>query len=262
MSFCSYYKNYGCKKVVKFLDSYIHIHGLPQSIRTDHGSGFKNDMVEQFCSSRGIIHILSVGDHRGRGVVERSIETIKRKLGTTKLDPFFVTTLKSTIQQLVENIRKSKQAVLEKLPFELHFGRKLNTEWSQAYRNIVNIASSAQVLERNLLTPDQIASQDYSRDRAKLVPGGSASPTIAPRFLPMFSLDGNVADSEPYKAPVDLARAVNTWSQYEKNLPAEGGNLSSKSCPVGTQILHTHLKLALPETLNNSTSMCRVLHPR
>ena len=38
-------KTTGAKKVTKFLESYIRIHGLPQSIRTDHGSGFKNDLV-------------------------------------------------------------------------------------------------------------------------------------------------------------------------------------------------------------------------
>ena len=38
-------KTTGATKVTKFLESYIRIHGLPHSIRTDHGSGFKNDMV-------------------------------------------------------------------------------------------------------------------------------------------------------------------------------------------------------------------------
>ena len=35
-------KTTGAKKVTKFLASYISFHGLPRSIRTDHGSGFKN----------------------------------------------------------------------------------------------------------------------------------------------------------------------------------------------------------------------------
>ena len=91
-------KTTGVKKVTNFLDSYIRIHGLPHSIRTDHGSGFKNNLVQEFCSSRGIKHVLSpVGDHRGSGLVERTIQTIKRKLGMTKLDPNFKK-LKETIQ--------------------------------------------------------------------------------------------------------------------------------------------------------------------
>ena len=105
----------------------------------------------------------------------------------------------------------------------MHFGRKPNTEWSQAFHNIVNSDTSAQRLERNLLTPDQIASQDYSRDRVKVVPRGSLSPQIAPRFNPMFSLEGNIAESEPYKALADLARAANNWTQHKRNLPPDGG---------------------------------------
>ena len=83
-------KTTGAKKVTNFLDSYIRIHGLPHSIRTDHGSGFKNNLVQEFYSSRGIKHVLSpVGDYRGSGLVERAIQTIKRKLGVAKLDSNF-----------------------------------------------------------------------------------------------------------------------------------------------------------------------------
>ena len=111
-------KTTGAKKVTKLLASYIRIDGIPQSIKTDHGSGFKNDLVQQFCSSKGIKHIVSpVGDHRGRGSVERSMQTINRKLGTAKLDPNFGN-FKETIQQIVENIRKVNNSVLKKSPFE------------------------------------------------------------------------------------------------------------------------------------------------
>ena len=160
-------KTTGAKKVTNFLASYIRIHGFPQSVRTDHGSGFKNDIVQQFCSSKGINHNLSpVGDHRGSGLIERLIQTIKHKLGTAKLDPYFGK-FKETIQQIVEDIRKSNQSVIKKLPFELHFGLKPNTECSQAYHNVDHFDTSSQSLERNLFTPDQIASQDYRRDRIK-----------------------------------------------------------------------------------------------
>ena len=94
-------KTTGAKKVVKFLESYRRIHGIPLSIKTDHGSGFKNDIVKHYCSSRGIVHIVSaVGDLRGSGLAERSIQTIERKLGTENFDANF-NNLKSTIQQNV-----------------------------------------------------------------------------------------------------------------------------------------------------------------
>ena len=107
-------KTTGAKKVSKFLAFYIRIHRISQSIRVDHGSGFKNDLVQQFCSSKGIKHTLSpVGDHRVSGLIERSIQTIKRKLGFAKLDPNFGK-FKETIQQIVEDIRKSNHSVLKK----------------------------------------------------------------------------------------------------------------------------------------------------
>ena len=118
----------GAKKVTKLLESYIRIHGLPHSIRTDHDSCFKNNLVQYLCSSRGIKHVLSpVGDHRGSGLVERAIQTIKRKLGVAKLDLNFKN-FKETIEQILEEIRKSNHSVLMKSPFELHFGLKPNTE--------------------------------------------------------------------------------------------------------------------------------------
>ena len=241
-------KTTGAKKVTKFLDSYIRIHGLPRSIRTDHGSGFKNNLVQEFGSNRGIKHILSpVGDHRGSGL-ERSIQTIKRKLGVAKRDPNF-RNLKDTIHQILEDIRKSNHSVLKKSPFELHFGRKPNTVWSQARNIVVQSDTSAQILERNLLTPDQIASNDYSRDSTKVVPRGSSSPTIPTHCKPLFSLDGNVADSEPYKALADLARVANKWSHFRRNLPPDAGKLVLK------ELTTRHLDLAhsLKSGLNSNT---------
>ena len=112
-------KTTGAKKVTKFLASYVRIHGIPQSIRTDHGSGFKSDLVQQVCS-RGIKHILSpVGDHRGGILVERSIQTIKWKLGTAKLDPIF-NNIKETIQQIIEYI-KSNHSLLKKIALWIKF---------------------------------------------------------------------------------------------------------------------------------------------
>ena len=237
------------KSLPVFLDSYIHYHGFPHSIRIDHGAGFKNNLVQEFCSNRGIKHILSpFGDHRGSGLVERTIQTIKRKLGVAKLDPNFKN-LKDTIHQILEDIRKSNHSVLEKSPFELHFSRKPNTVWSQARNNVVQSDTSLQGLERNLLTPDQIASNDYNRDRAKVVPRGSSSPTLPTRFKPLFLLDGNVADSEPYKALADLARSANKWSQFKRNLPPDGGKLVLKELANR----HSDLAHSLKSGLNSNT---------
>ena len=106
-------KTTGAKKFTKFLASYIRIHGIPQSIRTDHESGFKNDLVQQFCSSKCIKHSLSpVGDVRGSGFGRAFDTDYKAKTGHCKIDLVFGN-FKETIQQIVQGIRKSNHSVLE-----------------------------------------------------------------------------------------------------------------------------------------------------
>ena len=69
-------KTTGVNKILKFLDNFVFIHSIPKAIRTDQYSGFKN---KKYCKSKGFNHIFcSFGDHRGCGLVERSIQTIKK----------------------------------------------------------------------------------------------------------------------------------------------------------------------------------------
>ena len=216
------------KKIIKFLRSYVRSHGIPVSIRTDHGSGFKCEVVKEFCKSRGIKHVITaVGDHRSCGLVERSIQTIKRKLGTERLDPSFKN-LKSTLQQIVDDIRKTNHATLRKSPFELDYGR-----FSYLSRG----------LERNLLTPEQWSSQDYSRDRAKVVPrGASHSPDIPFKFKPLFGVGNRIADSQTYKALENLAKAANTWSQLKRNVQPQQGRELLRELTARNSDLATSLK--------------------
>ena len=86
--------------------------------------------------------------------------------------------------------------------------------------------TSAQGLERNLLTPEQRSSQDYSRDRAKVVPrGASHSPENPYKFTPLFGVGERIADSQPYKALEILAKAANTWKLWKRNVPPQGQEL-------------------------------------
>ena len=64
------------------------------------------------CSENNIEQKFSpVGDHRGCGLVERTIQTIKSRLGVMLLDEF----------KTVKTIQRS--------PFEAHFGRLSKTEF-------------------------------------------------------------------------------------------------------------------------------------
>ena len=80
-------KSAGGKSSKKFLRSYIDIHGIPESIRTDQFSGFKGKTMQKYCSDNNIEQkFCPVGDHRGCGLVERTIQTIKRRLGVMLLN--------------------------------------------------------------------------------------------------------------------------------------------------------------------------------
>ena len=83
-------KNTGSKKVIKFLEAYIRINGIPKFIRTDHGSGFKNALLKLFCKKNWEsinYSVQSVTTVAGCGLVERTIQTIKRELGTEAFSP-------------------------------------------------------------------------------------------------------------------------------------------------------------------------------
>ena len=77
-----------------------------------------------------------------------------------------------------------------------------------------------------------------------VVPRGVESPTLDRRFKPLFTLDRNVADCEPYKALADLARAANVWTQYKRNLPADSGKLVFKELASRHSDIANTLKMA------------------
>ena len=80
-------KSTGGKSSVKFLRTYIDTHGIPESIRTDHFSGFKRKTMKKFCVDHNIVQkFCPVGDHRVCGLVERTIQTIKQRLGVMLMD--------------------------------------------------------------------------------------------------------------------------------------------------------------------------------
>ena len=69
------------ERVLKLLAEYIAQHGIPQRIRTDPGTAFKSEKINQFYRENFIKHIVCpIKDHRGNGKVERMIRTINERL--------------------------------------------------------------------------------------------------------------------------------------------------------------------------------------
>ena len=82
----------------------------------------------------------------------------------------------------------------------------------------------------------------------------------------MFSLESNVAESEPYKALDELARAANKWTQFTRNLPPDGGKrvlkeLSSRHSDLAHS-LKTGLFRKTPQSWSDPTPPGVQANPR
>ena len=59
------------KTTIKLLCTYFDTHGIPESIKTDQFSGFKEKAMKKLCTENNITQkFCPVGDHRGCGLVE------------------------------------------------------------------------------------------------------------------------------------------------------------------------------------------------
>ena len=211
----------GGKKIIKFLKSYIQQHSIPKSIKTDQYSGFKNKLVQPFCKDKNIAqYFCPVGDHRGCGLVERSIQNIKRRLGASRFSPDFAK-IQDTLRSIVEDIRVTKNFVTVVSPFELHFGRPPNTELSLAAERLyTRVDLNNQQLELDLITTEQRREQCDSRPRIKLVKKGQSSPAVSPYF---GGPTESVAGTPHYRALESLAHSANQWLTLKKSLSHQEG---------------------------------------
>ena len=230
----------GGRKIIKFLKSYIQQHSIPKSIKTDQYSGFKNKLVQNFCKDKNIAqYFCPVGDHRGCGLVERSIQTIKRRLGASRLSSDF-SNVQDTLRNIIEDIRITKNSVTGVSPFELHFGHPRKTELSIAAERLsTGINLDNQQLERDLLTPEQRREQCDSRPRIKLVRKGQSSPTVSPYF---GGPTDSVSDTPHYRALESLALSANQWLTLKKSLSHQEGVKALKTLTERNQVLAATLR--------------------
>ena len=128
------------------------------------------------CKNNNIKLILApAGDHRATGMVERFIQTRKRKLGVMAIDPLWssedITTIVSNI---IQNIRLIPNRITKITPFEAHFGRKPNTALSDivtkpnkqnlSYKKIKHFASDRKLLKQPVLSPATIWDMDQDSE--------------------------------------------------------------------------------------------------
>ena len=230
----------GGRKIIKFLKSYIQQHSIPKSIKTDQCSGFKNKLVQNFCQDKKIAqYFCPVGNHRGCGLVEKSIQTIKRRLGGSRLSSDF-SNVQDTLKIIIEDNRITKNSVTGISPFELHFGRPPNTELSIAAEPLsTGVNLDNQQLERDLLTPEQRREHCDSRPRIKVVRKGQTSPTVSPYF---GGLTDSVSNTPHYRALENLAHSANQWLTLKKSLSHQEGVKVLKTLTDRNQVLAATLR--------------------
>ena len=179
--------------------------------------------------TKTVLKILPVGNHSGCGLVERSIQTIERRLGASRLNPDF-SSVHERLRHIIEDIRVFKNSVTRFSPFELHVVRPTNTELSLAAERLpsrVNLDNHH--LERDLFTAEQRREQCDSRPRIKYVKKRSIQPISVAIFwganrlsrrnspLPSFGKFGKVSQSM-----VDLKEKFETRGRRQNSQDSNG----------------------------------------
>ena len=72
---------------IKFMQRYISINEVPRRIRCDQAQTFRAKKFQLLCHTNNIKLLFApVNDHRAKGVVERMIQTLKRRLAVMRKD--------------------------------------------------------------------------------------------------------------------------------------------------------------------------------
>ena len=118
---------------VKFLDQYIRLNGIPKIIRTDKATAFTGRLFRDICKKHYIKVIYGRPYlHTPTGLVECGVRTLKENLLTNiKAGERFGKALDISLNVM----RNTPHTRLKKSAFELHYGRKPNTEIS----NLLNL---------------------------------------------------------------------------------------------------------------------------
>ena len=179
-----------------YLERYCKQHGIPRSIRCDQAQAFKAKEFEIFCKNKKIKLILApFGDQRGTGMVERLMQTIKRRLAVLDIDPNSSNeTLSTRLASIIENIRLIPNKTTKTTPFEAHFGRKPNTELSNivtkpsldnlSYKKLKLRCLDKKLLRHDVLTKEELWRRDgNSEDELDIQYKTTASnPTTPPEI--------------------------------------------------------------------------------
>lgn len=122
-------KTTGCDEVLKKLEEWSNVFGLPSRIVSDRGAAFTSNAFTEYVKSNAIEHVLTTtGVARGNGQIERvnrSILSIISKLSAEDSSKWF-----KFVPQVQRAINSHIHSSSKKSPFELLFGVKIKNKIS------------------------------------------------------------------------------------------------------------------------------------
>ena len=174
--------------------------------------------MKKFCTENNITQkFCPVGDHRGCGLVERTIQTIKRRLGVMLLDEN-VQSIKLCLSTIIRDLRWNKQKTIKLSIFEAHFGRLPKTEFKIVRDKFFNESGrlDKEHLERSALTASQLKRRiDQSRDNVKIIRKGQNSRDFSPLFLRNTAAAKEKARAKELK---QLLEANSRWNVTRRDI--------------------------------------------
>ena len=113
---------------IKFPEQYCNLNGILKTIRTEKATAFTERQFRNFCENKIIKLIYGTPSiHTPTGLVERGVRSLKENLLTNIKagEPFG-----KALDFALNVMRNTPHTRLRKSAFEIHFGTKPNTEWS------------------------------------------------------------------------------------------------------------------------------------
>ena len=113
------------------LRSIFAVHGLPEQIVTDNGSGFTSAEFDSFCKQNGIKHILTSPYHpSSNGLAERAVQTFKSAVVRME-GPMDV-----RLSRFLFRYRVTPQSTTGLSPSQLLMGRRLRTRFDLLHPDV------------------------------------------------------------------------------------------------------------------------------
>ena len=270
------YNNANGPNIEKFLNKYIIQHGVPRILRIDQARCLKGNKVQQVCAKHNINIIYApANDHRPIGLVERLIQTVKRRLGCIKLDPHQKPfNIKNALNQITYELRVCRKKSTLVSPFEAHHGRKPNTALTNAttkphrqnldWSNTINNCLDNNIIgQDDLISDDRWELEDLDSDaevkaaKAKKLNEAKLDKGEIPRTFQLQSskFEEPLANKSP---KLQLARKTNAINRSKKNLQG-----LYDAVPEGTVLVKTTdatLTLKVPgqkETVLNKADVAK-----